>query len=151
MEDEVILFTALMVLVGWVLWLMMRRYQLQHHERIQRLEVQRELVKKFSSVPEFVDFVKSDEGKQIFTEPESGAHVKVIRYVTASVLLILVGITIMINAYSYRFETDSNYVSKAQDLYYWGSLAVAIGIGLVINAFITVRLAKSWNLMENGK
>lgn len=151
MLEEVVLFPALMLLIGWALWLWTRKTQMRHRERLKQLELQHELAKKFSSSPEFITFVQSEEGKRIFTNHESGVHFKIIRYVSGALLLVLIGVAMIINAYSYRFETDSNYVSKAQDFYYWGSLAVAIGIGFAVNAYVTVWLGKKWNLFGDRK
>lgn len=149
MDEEILLFPALMLLAGWALWLWWKRYQAEQAERLKRLEIQHELVKKFSASSEFIDFVQGEQGKQIFIHTESKPQLKIIRFLTAAVMLILIGVVMLINGYSYRFETDSNYVTKAQDLYYWGSLAIAIGLGFLINAAITLRLAKKWNLFKD--
>ncbi|MBL7995488.1 hypothetical protein JNM05_08950 [bacterium] len=149
MDEEVLLFPALMLLAGWALWLWWKRYQAEQSERLKRLEIQHELVKKFSTSSAFIDFVQSEQGKKVFIQVDSKPQMKIIRFLTVAVMLILIGIVMLINAYSYRFETDTNYISKAQDLYYWGSLAIAIGLGFLINAAITLRLAKKWNLFKD--
>lgn len=151
MNEEILIFPALMALIGWLVWLWMKRFQTMQLERMKQLEIQHELAKKFSTSSEFLDFVQSEHGKKIFVQSESKPQLKVLRFLTASVILILVGCGMLINAYSYRFETDSNYVSKAQDLYYWGSMAIAVGIGLLINAWLTLQLAKRWNLFTDNK
>lgn len=149
MDEELLLFPALMALAGWILWLWWKRYQAEQTERLKRLEIQHELAKKFSTSTEFIDFVQSEPGKQVFVQTESKPQLKILRFLTAAVILILVGFVMLVNGYSYRFETDTNYVTKAQDLYYWGSLAIAVGSGLLINAAITMRLAKKWNLFKD--
>ncbi len=148
--DEIILFPALFALIGWVLWLWMKRFQALQQERMKQLEIQLELARKFSASNEFIEFVQSEQGKQVFSQTEMKPQLKVLRFLTASVILILVGAGMLINGYSYHNETDLNFVNKARDLYYWGSMAIAIGSGLLINAGITLRLARKWNLF-NGR
>lgn len=149
MDEEILLFPAIMLLSAWALWLWWKRYQADQKERLKRLEVQHELAKKFSSSIDFIDFVQREEGKQVFIQAESKPQMKIIRYLSVAVMSILIGVAMLINGYSYRFETDSNYVTKAQDLYYWGSMAIAIGVGLFINAAIIMKLAKKWNLFKD--
>lgn len=151
MDEEILLFPALMALIGWFLWIWMKRFQTVRLERMKQLEIQHELVKKFSSANEFIDFVQSEQGRRIFISSESKPEIKAMRFLTSSVILILAGMALLIQGYLWKDYEDINFVNKMHDFYYWGSMAIAIGIGLIINAWITVRLAKKWNLFTDNK
>lgn len=146
MNEEILIFPALMALIGWLVWLWMKRFQTMQLERMKQLEIQHELAKKFSTTSEFLDFVQSEYGKRIFIQSESKPQLKVLRFLTASVILILAGMALIIQGYSWKDYEDINFVNKMHDFYYWGSMAIALGIGLIINSWITVHLGKKWNL-----
>jgi hypothetical protein len=128
----------------------MKKLEAEKRERIKYLEIQHEIVKKFSSSQEFIEFLKTDRAKQAFasgdrTEPRR----QILRHLSAGTLFLLAGISLLIQGYSWRDYTDINFVNKAHDLYFWGGLAVAAGTGLMINALIGVLLGRKWHLFKD--
>ncbi|MBX7151113.1 hypothetical protein K1X84_05695 [bacterium] len=136
MNEELFIFPALLALAGWISWLWFRKYRLSADENMKQLEIKHEMIKKFSTYQEFIEFLKSSDGKKIFPDHQSNAELKILRLLSAAVILILAGIAMLINGYSWSGYEDVNQINKMHDFYYWGSMAIAIGLGLLINAVI---------------
>lgn len=142
MNEEAFLFPALFVLIGWIVWIGFKKYRLSVEENMKQLEIKHEVIKKFSSFQEFTEFLKSDDGKKIFSPQQNIFEFKIVRLLSAAVILILAGLAMLINGYSWRGYEDINEINKMHDFYYWGSMAIAIGIGLLINAMIAKKILK---------
>jgi len=147
--EEIVGVPALFALIGWVLWLSLKRHQWSVQERMRRLDIQHEMIKKFSSAQEFIDFMQTENGKQLIVRESLTPQWKFLRSMAAAIIFILTGMVMLINGYSWRNYDDMNYVNKMHDLYYWGSMAIAIGAGLLIHLAIMLKLGKKWNILKD--
>ena len=148
----VVMIPSVLALAGWVLYLFFRRYQVSTQLRLQRIESFNRLIEKFGSAKEFAEFAQSAEGKKLLDDPMStppNPLTKVLRFLQAGVLFIMAGFAYWINATRLRSETDPNYVHQMMDANYWGTLAIFIGIGLIVTAGISYIFVRRWHL-ANG-
>src|SRR5712671_6589661 len=119
-HEETILAVAAIALAGWIVWLFFRRYQLATQARLQRTESFNRLIEKFGSAKEFAEFAQSEEGKKLLADPVTpnpNPLSKVLRYLQAGILFILIGVAYFINASRWQFgpAQDPNYFHKAED------------------------------------
>ena len=147
--EEIIGIPFLFALIGWILWLWLKKRQLDMQERMKRLDIHHEMIKKFSSTQEFIDFLQTEHGKPLMLNEETTPQLRALRSLLVAIVLILAGIVMLINGYSWRDYDDMNYVNKMHDLYYWGSMAIAIGLGLLIHLAIMLKLGKKWNVFKD--
>ena len=154
-HEETIMFVALVALAGWVLWLLFRRYQLSTQTRSQRTEAFNKLVEKFGSPKELAEFTQTAEGKKLLADPISSAPhplTKVLRFLQAGILFIAIGGAYFINANRWKDITETqspNYYHQMMDSNYWGTLAMLLGVGLIIAAGISYIFVRHWHL-ANG-
>jgi hypothetical protein len=149
---DVLMFAFLLALVGWVLYLFFRKYQVSTQVRIQRIESFNRLIEKFGNAKEFAEFAQSAEGKKLLEDPISpppNPMAKVLRFVQAGILFIMIGVASWINAARLRSETDPNYVHQMIESNHWGTLATFFGIGLIVAAGVSYIFVKHWH-MANG-
>ncbi|NUM81236.1 hypothetical protein HUU42_10560 [bacterium] len=142
MNEEIFLFPTLFVLIGWISWIWFKKYRLAAEENMKQLEIKHGIIKKFTSHQEFAEFLKTEDGKKIFPDQKNFFELKIFRFLSTAVVLILAGIAMLINGYAWSGYDDINEINKMHDYYYWGSLAIAIGFGLLINALIAKKLLK---------
>lgn len=118
------------------LWLLYKRQQSNAAARSKELDLRREVIAKFTSAAEFVEFARSEEGKNFFLGPAEAPRMRFVRSITASVLSALAGIAMFFNGYAWRHGTDINDITKTQDYYYWASLCIAASLGLLTHALL---------------
>ena len=154
-HEETIIFAAVLALAGWVLWLLFRRYQLSVQTRLQRTESFNKLIEKFGSAKEFAEFAQSPEGKKLLDDPmlpPPNPLTKVLRFLQAGILFVMIGGAYFINANRWKGLTeaqDPNYYHQMMDSNYWGTLAMLLGVGLIIVAGVSYIFVRRWHL-ANG-
>lgn len=139
--EEMAMFLILGVLALSGLWILFKRMQWKSGERQKVLEIQYEVIRKFSSGAEFITFLRTDEGRRLFEGVTSGDSPvwPVVRALTASVMLALAGLAMFVNGYAWQHENAMADLGRVHDYYYWGSLSVAAAIGLLVNAWLMNR------------
>ena len=154
-HEETIMFIAIIVLAGWVLWLLFRRYQLSAQARLQRTEAFNKLIDKFATVKEFEEFSQTTEGKKLLADPVTplpNPLSKILRFLQAGILFIVIGCAYFINANRWKDMTEAtnpNYYHQMMDSNYWGTLSMLLGVGLVIVAGVSYVFVRRWHL-ANG-
>ena len=154
-HEETLMFIAVIFLVGRVLWLFFRRYQMSTQARLQRTESFNRLIEKFGSAREFAEFAQTEEGKKLLADPLApppNPLTKVLRFLQAGVLFIIIGGAYFVNASRWKDITEAqnpNYYHQMMDSNYWGTLAMFLGVGLVIVAGVTYIFVRRWHL-ANG-
>ena len=146
--EEAIVMVMGPLLVGWILWLVFRRYQLQAHARVQRTEAFNRLIDKFGTAKEFVDFLQTDAGRKLLEDPiapPASPMSSVRRFVQSSIILLGLGGALLLNATRLRGETDINFVREAMGMNYWGTIFLGGGVALMIVAIVSYFLAKRWD------
>ncbi|GEM_PF-3557239 len=153
--QDTIMFIFLALFVGWVLYLLFRRYQLATQAKFQRIEAYNKLLDKFASAKEFADFLESEQGRKMLEDPiPNGANVKktALRFIQVGGLLAALGAGLFMNLARLRnfLETqtnpDINWIHKEEDYFYWTWIVLAMAAGCFFVGFLTNTLSKKWNL-----
>lgn len=153
MAQETIIFVALVALIGWVLWLLFRRHQINAQARLQRIDSFNRLLEKFGSAKEFVDFAHTDQGRKFLEDPlpkPANPMRGVLRFLQIGIILIALSYGFFMNSSRLKDYTDINYVRQAMDFKYWGTLLLALGAGLILVAGISSVIAKKWHLLKEN-
>jgi len=145
MEMSVLALAAM-----FVAWLAYRRSVRVLEERSRNRAVAEKILDRFATTDEMIAFVRSEEGVRLL----GGAHMDprrtVMRFVQSGIVVCSLGIAFLFNAWRLSGLTDINDIRKVTDLRYWGTAAVAIGIGLIVAGLISHALARRWNLLERN-
>lgn len=138
--QEAAMMFCLVALVAWSFFLLYKRYQVRTQESARRLEMFNKLVDKFGDSKEFVDFVQSNEGKNLLKDSGvNGINTKQIalRMFIVGVLLFAVGYGFLSGTSAYDNSTDPNFVNKVADLRYWGRMCFGLAVGFVGAGLLT--------------
>lgn len=138
--QEAIMMVGVLGLIGWLVFLLFKRYQVRTQLNARKLETFGKLVDKFGSSKEFVDFVQSNEGKSLLKDSGvNGVNPKQIalRMFIVAALLFAVGYGFMSGAPLYDNSTDPNFISKHNELRYWGKMAFGLAVGFIAAGMMT--------------
>jgi hypothetical protein len=137
---EAVMFIGLFALIGWILWLIYKRYQVRTQVNARKLETFGKLVDKFGDSKEFVEFVQSNEGRSLLRDSGvNGVNPKqvALRMFIVAALLFAVGYGFMSGTSAYDNSTDPNFINKVADLRYWGRMAFGLAVGFIAAGIMT--------------
>jgi len=126
------------VMVIFIVWFVSLRQRAQDRHRA---EVQKDLLTKFSSAQELVEFIKTDGGK-LLLPPPTQSRTPASRAGTG-VFIVVVGIALLAAS---MFMPEADVHSGLQVA---GLLAIGAGIGFLISAFVTHKLTLKWGEEES--
>ncbi len=155
--QETILMIALVILAGWILWLVFRTAQLRSRERVTRSEAFNKLVDKFGTAKEFAEFTSTEEGRKLLSGPATtppNPLARVLRYFQAGILFVLLGAACFINAARMKDITEAQnpvYYSQMMSSFTWGTIMSLIGVGFILIAAVTHYLLRRWHLVNGSK
>ena len=135
MWSGILIPLAPFIMIIFAIWFGSRTKQAQAKHRA---EMQKDLLTKFSSAQELSDFLKTDGGKLLMPEPVRERTPA--RRAGAGILVMVIGVGLM--AASATHPPD---VEFGNTLLVAGVIVIAAGIGLLISAFVTQRLARKWS------
>ncbi len=118
-------------MIVFIVWFRTREKQ----ARVQaRTELHKHLLDKFGSGTELAQFLETEGGKKMIEDLGKGESPKerTVRPVIAGTVLTCLGVAFLVLTY------------REPDLVIAGGIVLAIGIGLLIGAFVTLRLSKGW-------
>lgn len=154
-SDEVLVVVLSFILVGGVFWYMLQRQNALAKARLQRVESVNRLIEKFSTAKEVIEFLDTEQGRKLLADPFPPAgnpRTRVLRFVRFGIVFLFLGPAFLLDAYWLRGETEIRYVYQAKDLQFWGISSLALGVGLLVGAFLTNMIVKRWGLNgANGK
>ncbi len=110
-----------------------------------RAEVQAKLIERFSSAPEFLSFIQTEEGKkflgQVESAPKLNTRDRIIRVMARSLVVGSLGVGFLI--IGFLPQTDNGFCVVA------GFLLLTLGGGLFFSALLSLKLSRDWGLMDN--
>jgi hypothetical protein len=128
------------VMVAFIVYIIARTKARQVELQTQ---VQARLVDRFSTAPEFVDFLHSQEGKQFLggveTLPKLNASDRILRGVRTGIITTFLGLGFLGLCLSREVGNDGFLIA--------GGVLTAIGIGNFISTYVSLRLSRAWGLM----
>lgn len=105
--------------------------------------VQNRMLDKFGSAQEFTEFLKTPEGRSYMLvaadKSEGGQPDKIIGAVKWAAVLSMLGIGFLVLAAS----VDDGFVVP-------GVLTLSLGLGFLASSLISIRLARSWGMLERS-
>ena len=104
------------------------------------MEMQKDLLTKFSSAQELTEFLKTDGGKLLMPAPVRGRTPA--NRAGIGVFVLVVGFGLLVAA---KISSQSE---MEDDLQIAALLAMAAGIGLLISAWITQKLSRKWGEID---
>ena len=124
---------AAFVMIVFIAWFGTREKQ----ARIQaRTDLHRHLLDKFGSGTELSQFLETEGGRRMVANlenREANPRARALRPMIAGAVLTCLGVAFLL------------LTVREEDLLIPGGLVLAIGIGFLIGAFVTLRLSKSWD------
>lgn len=138
--QEAIMMIGVLGLIGWLVFLLFKRYQVRTQLNARKLETFGKLVDKFGSSKEFVDFVQSNEGKSLLKDSGvNGVNPKqtALRMFIVAALLFAVGFGFISGAGPYKDATDPNLIGKGIEFDYWGKMAFGLAVGFIAAGIMT--------------
>ncbi|SRR5216684_788624 len=136
----VLIPTGFFCMVAFIVFIVARTKSRQAELQSQ---VQARLVDRFSTAPEFVDFLRSQEGKQFLggveTLPKLQASDRILRGLRTAIVTTFLGLGFLGLCLSREVGNDGFLIA--------GGILTAIGIGNFISTFVSLRLSRAWGLM----
>lgn len=121
------------IMIIFVVWFGMNAKRAQNKNRT---ELQKEMLSKFSSAQELADFMKTDAGKLFMPEPER-KHTPA-RRAGLGIFILVVGIGLYLSSMATHDEHNAGGAAMG------GFIVIAAGIGMLLSAFISRKLAAKW-------
>src|SRR5690242_13527771 len=137
-----ILFLAMFATIGWLFHMAVEMMKRQRRMKAQA-EMHGRLLDKFGSAHEVVEFLQTPGGAQ-FMESVSGDREDtaggILRFTQRGIVLVMVGLGCLALYWFYR--------SQENPLLVIGLILLCLGIGFLLSAAVSRRLAKSLGLVE---
>ena len=128
------------LLVGFSTWILSRRGQERARARI---DLQRRILEKFGTAGEFVAFLESDGGRKFLDSISNEIHTHAARIfasIQKGAIFTLIGVVGFLVILLYGRD---DLIPLAVP----SGIALAVGLGYLVSAFVTYRLSKQWNLL----
>jgi hypothetical protein len=114
----------------------------------QRLEVHNKLLERIGSAKEFGEFLSTDAGNRFLTaispERPKPPHERVLTAVRTGTVLLFVGLALFMGIGERAFGTGSDELAIVP------TLATGTGVGLLVAALLSYKLAKRFAALEPG-
>jgi hypothetical protein len=148
MGSEIIIVPAAFLTFAYVFYVIAnvftRRQQLRS-----TTEFQTKLLDRTASMGEFSEFLNTEGGRKFLSTvgSESGgmAHQRVLRAFQSGIVLSCLGIGIFMYLSGARVDTDTY-----ESLGFIGTVSTAIGVGLLVSGYVSLRLSRRMGLI-NGQ
>jgi hypothetical protein len=108
-------------------------------------EVQTKLIDRFGTAPELIDFLQSDAGRQFVggfhNAPRYAAREKILGGIRRGIIATMLGLGFL-----------AIFAADVHDNWGWmypGFIILALGLGFFLSTWISMRLSRSWGLIED--
>lgn len=149
MGPELIVFPSMFLMFTYLIYSVAN--VLTRRQRVRSsAELQVKLLDRIGTIDEFGRFLNTEGGQQyleaIATEPAGGeANQRVLRALQSGLVLVCVGTGIFIYVGSVRLPSGAY-----ENVTFLATVATAVGVGLLISAFVSLRMSKRLGLI-NGR
>ena len=148
-SDELLMVAVLIVGIVVVAIVHMLRRRLQAQRRIARAGMVARLAQRSGDGDAFVAFAQSPDGRALLENeysPAAMAH-RVLGLVQFGIVACAIGVAFLINGIAPPPGTDINFVREAEEARQWGSLTIALGVGLLIAGAVSAWVARRWRVL----
>lgn len=139
----IIVISSLVLMVGWLAWMLTRTNHLKTQARI---ELQKRLLEKLNSAQEVLQLMQTDEGRQLLeslTMERPTPLEQILDSLRKGVVLLFAGL----GGLSLRLFFPTGFGLFVV----LGVFAGAIGLGLLISAGVAYGLSRLWNLLDSSQ
>ena len=148
MGSEIIIVPSAFLLVAYVFYVIAHAFTRRQQLR-STTEFQSRLLDRMGNLGEFNQFLSTEGGRQFLSSvaSESGglAHQRVLRAFQSGIVMVCLGIGIFVYLRGARVDTDA-----FESLGFVGTVAAAIGVGLLASGYVSLRLSRRMGLI-NGQ
>ncbi len=152
--QETVIAVAGIGFAAFVIWLVFRRYSMSVKARLEQAEYRNRLLEKFATAAEFIEFVRTPEGRSMVdpwtSKLTSNPALGVIRTIQVGVGSFFIGIALTLGSHRLDGKTDINFVMQSLNERFWGTVGISLGIGLIIAGLIAYVLARRMGLIKPG-
>lgn len=108
-------------------------------------EVQARLIDKFGNGPEFVSFLQSEHGRHFMGDIESApkwhSRERILSGLRSAIIMSFLGVAFLVLSISRYGRNDGMLIP--------GVLLLCLGVGFLVSALTSARLAKQWGLFDS--
>jgi ABC-type multidrug transport system fused ATPase/permease subunit len=147
--SAVVIGVTIVISAAWIIVRIITSMKERANTRT-RADVYNKLIDKFSAAPEFVEFLQSDAGLRFIEEHTVEVSLpmsKILSSLRLGVNLSLAGAGMLLVANVFSNEFGGFYVGMAVG----GTVALTIGVGFLVSAFVSYKLCKHWGLLTGEK
>jgi hypothetical protein len=149
MNEEVIAVMALVVVLAACAWATVAVVRIRHRRNAVRDAMIGRLVERFGTLPEFVAFARSAEGRALIGTGEA-ATIVVVRllwaFLAAGAILGL-GLVLLWQGVPPPPGSDINLVRNAEDAHWWGQVLAGVGVVVVACVGVATALVRRWGVV----
>jgi len=152
MGPEVIIVPALFVMVGFIIWVLVNGWQRRLRLKL-TTEFNNKLLDRIGSVKDFNDFLQTDGGAAFMdslTVERGSARPQdsILRAVQIGIVLLMLGLGLLALDWYFavRYDGDTEVLTVI------GVIAASLGLGFLISAAVSYRLARMLGMLDgNGR
>ena len=149
---EIIIVPALFVTIGFIIWVLVNGWQRRLRLKLMT-EFHNKLLDRIGSVKDFNDFLQTDGGTTFMdslTVERSSARPQesILRAVQIGIVLSMLGLGLLALNWYFTFR----YAGDTEVLTVIGVIALSLGLGFLISAAVSYRLARMLGVLDrNGR
>ncbi len=150
-QPEIVVVPVVFATIGYITWVLVTAWQRRYKIRAMT-EFHGRLLDKLGSVKDFGEFLQTEAGARLVadlgsdTAPASGAHDRILRALQLGAVLACLGAGLLLMTFfSPTLDTDAQHVFNA-----FGVIALSLGVGFLISAAASYRLAGNMGLLERS-
>lgn len=149
MQADIIIPVSLFFLVGYIVWVWVTATQRKQRLRL-LTEFHSRLLDKLGSVKDFGEFLQTDAGSRFMgdlaAEPAAaGTHERILRATQVGIVLIFLGLGLLTLGF---FWSPYAPESARRTFGAFGTISLSLGIGFVVSAAASYRLAGTLGLLN---
>jgi hypothetical protein len=145
---DIVIPVAFFFLVGYIVWVWVSATQRKQRLRLMT-EFHTRLLDKLGSVKDFGEFLQTDAGgrfmKDLAAEPAAGTHDRILRAAQVGIVLIFLGLGLLVLGFFWSPDAPE---SARQSFGAFGTISLSLGIGFVVSAAASYRLAGTLGLLN---
>jgi hypothetical protein len=147
-RPEIIIVPALFFMIGYIVWVLTNAW---HRSRRLKMvtDFNSKLLDRLGSVKDFSEFLQTGAGGRFMQDlgsepqPASGPQERILRAAQLGTVLICLGLGLLLLS----FFSPTSLESALAEFNAFGTIALSLGIGFVLSAVASYRLARTLGLL----
>ena len=153
MRPEMLIVPSLFIMIGFITWVLAQSWQRRVHLKL-ATDFNTRLLDRIGSVKDFSDFLQTEGGTKFMdaltveraaARPTDG----ILRAVQIGIVLLMLGLGLL--ALAWYFTARSTNFDDYEGLTIIGVIAVSLGVGFVLAATASYRLARTLGVLDGNR